>query len=290
MRLLALLCLLPALHAADAPTPAKTTTPAPAKLELKVMTFNLRYASKEMPHAWAVRRPVTKACLEQAAPDLIGTQEGLAAQLADMRADLPAYAMFGQGREGGEKGEHMAVFFRRERFELLESHDYWLSETPEAVASKSWNTSLPRMVTWARFRDKPTGKAFVFANTHFDHMSEEARAQSAKLVRARLGQLKPTEPVLLVGDFNATAKASAAYTTLTEGGFLTDLYRAAPRRTGEDLNSFHGYRKPRTDGIHIDWILGRGGWQARSGEVVTFAVDGQNPSDHYPVMVEVGLE
>lgn len=287
MRLFALLLSLSALFAAEAPT---GPTPTAVKLELKVMTFNLRYASKEMPHAWSVRRPVTKACLEQTAPDLIGTQEGLAAQLADMRSDLPAYAMFGQGREGGEKGEHMAVFFKRERFELLESHDYWLSETPETVGSKSWDTSLPRMVTWARFRDKPTGKVFVFANTHFDHMSEDARVHSAKLVRARLSLLKPEEPVLLVGDFNAAAKASAAYTTLTEGGFLTDLYRTAPQRTGEDLNSFHGYRKPRHDGIHIDWLFGRGGWKAQTGDVVTFAIDGQNPSDHYPVMVKVGLE
>jgi endonuclease/exonuclease/phosphatase family metal-dependent hydrolase len=287
MRLSALLCLLTALSAAEVPTPPK---PAAGALELKVMTFNLRYASKEMPQAWSVRRPVTKACLEQTSPDLIGTQEGLAAQLADMREDLPAYAMFGQGREGGAKGEHMAVFYRRARFEVLETHDYWLSETPEVVGSKSWDTSLPRMVTWARFRDKPTGKTFVFANTHFDHMSEEARAQSAKLVRGRLALLKPEEPILLVGDFNAAAKASAAYATLIEGGFLTDLYRAAPTRAGEDLNSFHGYRKPRHDGVHIDWLLGRGGWKSRSGVVVTFAVDGQNPSDHYPVMVDIGLE
>ena len=96
--------------------------------------------------------------------------------------------------------------------------------------------------------------------------------------------------MLLVGDFNAAAKASAAYSTLTAGGFLTDLYRAAPQRSGEDLNSFHGYRAPRHDGIHIDWLLGLGGWQARSGEVVTFAVDGQHPRDHFPVMVRTGLE
>jgi len=283
MRLLALFWLLPGLLAAEAP-------PAPAAPDLKVMTFNLRYASTSMPHAWSVRRPVTKACFEQTAPDLIGTQEGLTAQLADMRADLPAYAMLGQGREGGEKGEYMAIFYRRERFELLESHDYWLSATPEAVGSKSWNSSLPRMVTWARFRDKATGKAFVFVNTHFDHMSEEARAQSAKLIRTRLADLKPAAPILLVGDFNAVAKASAAYTTLTGDGFLVDLFRTAPARKGEELNTFHGYRKANRDGIHIDWLLGRGGWKAKTAAVVEFEVKGQFPSDHFPVMVQVGLE
>jgi len=283
MRLLALLLLIPGLGAADAPT-------APTQQELKVMTFNLRFASDVMPHAWSVRRPVTKACLELTAPDLIGTQEGVKAQLADMRADLPAYAMIGQGREGGEKGEYMAIFYRRTRFELLETHDFWLSETPEVVGSKSWNSSLPRMVTWARFRDKATGKAFVFVNTHFDHMSAEARAQSAKLIRTRLADLKPAAPILLVGDFNAVAKASAAYTTLTGDGFLVDLFRTAPARKCEELNTFHGYRKASRDGIHIDWLLGRGGWKAKTAAVLEFEVKGQFPSDHFPVMVQVGLE
>jgi len=283
MRLLALLLLIPGLGAADAPT-------APTQQELKVMTFNLRFASDVMPHAWSVRRPVTKACLELTAPDLIGTQEGVKAQLADMRADLPAYAMIGQGREGGEKGEYMAIFYRRTRFELLETHDYWLSETPEVVGSKSWKSSLPRMVTWARFRDKASGKSFVFVNTHFDHISEEARAQSAKLIRMRLADLKPADPILLVGDFNAVAKASAAYTTLTGDGFLVDLFRTAPERKGEELNTFHGYRKANRDGIHIDWLLGRGGWKAKTAAVVEFEVKGQFPSDHFPVMVKVTLE
>ena len=283
MRLLALFLLIPGLLAAEAPV-------APTAAELKVMTFNLRYASTSMPHAWSVRRPVTKACLELTAPDLIGTQEGVMAQLADMRADLPAYAMLGQGREGGEKGEYMAIFYRRERFELLETRDFWLSETPEVVGSKSWNSSLPRMATWARFRDKASGKVVVFVNTHFDHMSEAARAQSAKLIRTRLADLKPADPILLAGDFNAVAKASAPYTTLTGDGFLVDLFRAAPDRKGEELSTFHGYRKASRDGIHIDWLLGRGGWKAKAAEVVTFEVKGQFPSDHFPVMVKVGLE
>ena len=262
----------------------------PPAVELRVMTFNLRYASTRPPNDWPTRRPVMKACLEATKPDLIGTQEGLAGQLADLRSDLPDYAMLGQGREGGDKGEFMAIFYRRERFELLETKDYWLSTTPEVVGSKSWNSSLPRMVTWARFRDKSTGRTFLFVNTHFDHISEEARAQSAKLVRARLEKLKPTDPVLLVGDFNAVTKTSAAYRTFMDGGYLTNLFLAAPERSGEALNTAHGYRKPRSDGIHIDWILGRGPWKAQTAEVITFEIKGQTPSDHFPVMVKVTLE
>lgn len=275
MRLLVLLLAPFALFGAETPTAT----------ELRVMTFNLRYASSRPPNDWPTRRPVMKACLEATKPDLIGTQEGLAAQLADLRADLPGFAMLGQGREGGDKGEYMAIFYRRERFELLETKDYWLSATPEVVGSKSWGTSLPRMVTWARFRDKTSGRTFLFVNTHFDHLSEEARAESAKLVRRRLEATPTDQPVLLVGDFNAAAKASAVYTTFTAGDFLTDLYRTAPQRTGEELNSFHGYRKPQTEGVHIDWLLGRGDWKPKAAAVITFAQGGEHPSDHFPVMV-----
>ena len=274
MRLLALLLSFAVLAAEPPPTG-----------ELRVMTFNLRYASNRPPNDWPTRRPVMKACLDQAKPDLIGTQEGLATQLADLRSDLPDHAMLGQGREGGDKGEFMAIFYRRERLELLETKDYWLSATPEVVGSRSWGSSLPRMVTWARFRDKRTGRIFHFANTHFDHVSEEARAEAAKLVRRRLEALPADLPVLLVGDFNAAAKASPAYATLTSDGFLFDLFRTAPERTGEQLNTFHGYRPPRSEGIHIDWLLGRGGWKPRTAAVLTFAQDGERPSDHFPVMV-----
>jgi endonuclease/exonuclease/phosphatase family metal-dependent hydrolase len=95
---------------------------------------------------------------------------------------------------------------------------------------------------------------------------------------------------LLVGDFNAVTKTSAAYRTFMDGGFLTNLFLAAPERSGEALNTAHGYQKPRSNGIHIDWILGRGPWKAQTAEVITFEIKGQTPSDHFPVMAKVTLE
>ena len=138
--------------------------------------------------------------------------------------------------------------------------------------------------------DEQLHRLFHFPGQAIDHISEEARAQSAKLVRARLEKLKPTDPVLLVGDFNAVTKTSAAYRTFMDGGYLTNLFLAAPERSGEALNTAHGYRKPRSDGIHIDWILGRGPWKAQTAEVITFEIKGQTPSDHFPVMAKVTLE
>lgn len=257
--------------------------------ELTVMSYNLRFAGAKGPEAWSLRRPIMKACLERHAPDLMGTQEGLAAQLADLRADLPAYAMLGQGRDGGEKGEFMAVFYRRERFEALASGDYWLSDTPEAVGSRSWGNQLPRMVTWVRLRDRSDGREFLFVNTHFDHQSQPSREQSAGLLRRKIAGFNPSLPVLVTGDFNAVAGANPAYATLTSDGFLIDLFRAAPRRRNAELNTFNGFKPAVRNGEHIDWVLGRGSWEVTEAEVSEFGVDGRYPSDHFPLVLKVRL-
>lgn len=255
--------------------------------EITVMSYNLRFAGSKGPEAWNLRRPLMKACLERHAPDLIGTQEGLAAQLADLRADFPAYAMLGQGREGGDKGEYMAVFYRRARFEALASGDYWFSDTPETVGSRSWGNQLPRMVTWVRLRDRSDGRELLFVNTHFDHLSQPSREKSAGLLRKKIADFRPELPVLVTGDFNAVAGANPAYATLTSDGFLLDLFRAAPRRRNADLNTFNGFKPAVRKGEHIDWVLGRGAWEATEAEVSEFAVEGRFPSDHFPVVVKV---
>jgi endonuclease/exonuclease/phosphatase family metal-dependent hydrolase len=256
---------------------------------LCVMTFNLRYASPKPPNAWPQRRPVMKACIEQMAPDLIGTQEGVYPQLQDLAADLPAYAWIGLGRDGGSRGEFMAVFYRREHFDPLEFDHFWLSDTPNVVASSTWGNTNRRMVTWVRFRDRRTGQEFYFWNTHLDHLLQPAREKGATLIRERVEALKTTLPVLLVGDFNAAAAANPAYDILVGDGRFTDLWLAADERRNESLNSFHDFAGPKSGGVRIDWILGRGVGKVTAAEIVTFSRDGQFPSDHFPVIAWLRL-
>jgi hypothetical protein len=103
-----------------------------------------------------------KACIEQYTPDLMGTQEGLYAQLKDLAADLPAHAWVETGRDGGSRGEFMAVFCRKERFEPLEYDHFWLSDTPDVIGSSTWGNTNRRMVTWVRCRDLASGREFHF--------------------------------------------------------------------------------------------------------------------------------
>lgn len=255
-------------------------------LTLRVMTYNLRFASAQPPNAWPERRPTMQRLLAHEQPDVIGTQEGIYAQLRDVAADLPGYDWIGTGRDGGSRGEFMAVFYRRERLEPVAFDHFWLSDTPD-FPSATWGNHFNRMVTWVRFRENATGREFEFWNTHFDHESEPARQKAAALLRARLTQVDARTPVLLVGDFNCAAGASAAYRELTSGAGLSDAWLAARERTNDGLNTFNGFEPAVREGVRIDWILTRGATAVPAAAILDYAENGRTPSDHFPVTATI---
>lgn len=257
--------------------------------DLCVMTYNLRYASPTPPNAWPQRRPLMRELISKISPDVFGTQEGLYPQLLELASDLPDYAWIGLGREGGSRGEFMAVFYRKSRLEPVAFDHFWLSDTPEVIGSKTWGPTLPRMVTWVRFHDHDTKQDFFFINTHFDHQVQAAREKSAELVRQRVEALIPKLPVLLVGDFNAAAETNKAYHTLTGDEFFQDTWKLARERVGEGIGSFNSFQGVKPNGARIDWILARGGVVVGREEIVTFSRDGQFPSDHFPVVARLRL-
>jgi endonuclease/exonuclease/phosphatase family metal-dependent hydrolase len=270
-------------EAATTPASAATTRPAGGG-GLVVMTFNLRYASIKPPNAWWQRREAMRDCIRSVNPDLFGTQEGLYEQLRNMEADLGDYAWIGTGRDGGSRGEFMAVFYRKARFEPVAYDHFWLSDTPDVIGSTTWGNSNRRMVTWVRFLDRHTNRQFYFWNTHFDHEVQAAREKSAALIRKRVEALGTATPIILVGDFNAAAKANKAYDVLTDGGFFKDSWSGTEAGTFHD---FTGTAKP--DLGRIDWIFTRGDVSAGSTEIVRFNKAGQYPSDHFAVAARVRL-
>ena len=136
--------------------------------------------------------------------DIFGTQECFIHQLKDMKEALPGYDYIGVGRDDGkEKGEHSAIFYRTDKFDVIEKGDFWLSETPD-VPSKGWDAVLPRICSWGHFKCKDTGFEFLFFNLHMDHIGKKARVESAYLVQDKMKELgKGKElPAILTGDFN----------------------------------------------------------------------------------------
>ena len=222
---------------------------------LKVMTFNVRYASDEGAQRWAVRRPVMVDLIRRAAPDVIGTQELLQRQGDDIVAALPGYRWFGRDRRGGHGDEHMGIFYRTDRLTLLDQGDFWLSETPEVVGSQSWGTDLPRLASWAVFETKEAKPhRFLFVDTHLPHreQDDEARDKAARLILSRLPDLAKGLPLVLAGDMNARPD-TAAYRTFANA--LTDAWGSAAQREGPML-TFHDFTG--TPDRRIDYLFLRG--------------------------------
>ena len=257
---------------------------------IKVMTFNIRYASAFGANAWPKRRAGVVEVIREQKPGIIGTQEGLHHQLLYMDKELAEYKWIGVGREGGKRGEFMAIFYRSERFKPLEKKHFWLSDTPEVVGSASWGNSVKRMVTWIRFIDRKTNKEFYFWNTHFDHRSQPSREKSALLINKRVAALQTKLPVILVGDFNAIAQSNKAYHTLTKDGGFQDSFTTATEKVNAGWNTFNSFQKTKQGKRRIDWVLTNGPLKVTRTEIVLFNKFKQLPSDHQPVTAWLQLE
>ncbi len=253
---------------------------------LRVMTYNVRYGTADDgTDAWEHRRELALRVISSNEPDVIGVQEALRFQLEEIAAAFPRLGEVGVGRDdGAEAGEYSAILYEKDRLELLGSDTFWLSDSPEVVASTSWGNRIPRIVTWARFRDRRTNRTFYVFNTHWDHESQASREQSAELLLERIAAREhPDEPVLVTGDFNA-GESNPAFAALLDGG-LADTFRALhPDAT--DVGTFHGFEGDRS-GEKIDAVLASPGWRVREAWIVALREDGRYPSDHFPVMAVV---
>ncbi len=265
---------------------------------LKLMTYNLKFASPTYEPSWEVRREMQLQMIRKYEPDVIGTQEGLKEQIDYLADHLPEYIVIGEGRKGGDDDEHMAIFYRRDRFRLREMQSFQLSETPEIIGSGP--EINPRMVTWARmaFINRPNegekgpypqdyrghwenNREFYVFNTHYFNgpNASLAKLNASKLILKRInalnrfGEWSAERPVFLLGDFNSHP-GTAPYKVLVGHKNATD----------PDLlkNSFEDVKK-------IDWILYKGAVKVIKYEEVNFNVNGVFPSDHKPIYVEVEI-
>jgi endonuclease/exonuclease/phosphatase family metal-dependent hydrolase len=256
---------------------------------LRVMSYNLRYASNSKPNAWPDRRPIMVDCLKKSDPDIIGTQEGVYHQLKELASDLNEYRWIGTGREGGSRGEFMAIFYKEDRFEPLEYDHFWLSDTPEVIGSSSWGNTVKRMVTWVRFKDKKADTEFYLVNTHFDHQVQAAREKAAELLLSRVKKLNQDLPIIITGDFNAKGGANKAYDILTADGYLTDTWNTAKEKRGDLVATFNNFKRAIPGDNRIDWILTRNVEAPAWIEINTCQQGDQYPSDHFPVTIEITL-
>ncbi|QDV41635.1 Endonuclease/Exonuclease/phosphatase family protein [Stieleria neptunia] len=276
---LSLLASTTSLSIAQAPADGQTDS-------LKVATYNIRYANpNDGKDVWPHRQEfVIEYCKHN---DIIGLQEVTEPQFAQLRAGLSDFGSYGVGRDDGKSGgEHAPIFYRKDKFEILDKGTFWLSESPETVGVKGWDAALPRTCTWIHFRDRRNGAELYVANTHFDHRGAKARAESGKLLAERLGKLPQDLPIILMGDFN-TLIDSEPYNAIVTS--LTDARKASKSKPTGPTSTWNGFSKIAPDRI-IDHVF------VRSVDVLRVAVDdpktdrGRFASDHLPVQVVVSVD
>ena len=251
--------------------------PPAAPVALKVLTWNIQYGSDRGadPNGWPERQGLLRAALERERPAVLCVQEALAAQLEFLDRCLPGHAREGAGRDDGKtKGEHCAVYWDGARFERLDGGTFWLSEAPEAPG-RAWGEQYNRICTWVRLKDKPSGRVLRVFNTHLP-LAPEAREKAARLVVKRLKGGAPGEPLILAGDFNS-GPGSPAWKAFAEAG-LVNTEKSAGKEPGTAT-----YHKMGIGLVCLDAIFASDAWEVREHRVVSGALKGAYPSDHFGV-------
>ena len=256
---------------------------------LSVMTFNMRYDNPEDgQNNWRFRRERIAGVIKAQEVDVLGTQELLSNQFDDLSGLLTGYQGVGVGRlDGVESGEYCAVFFRKDRFTLLDSGTFWLSETPEVVGSLGWDGACERIATWVVLRDRD-GREFFFIDTHLDHVGQVARDEGVSLLMKRIETLSGGRPVILTGDFNSEP-GSSVVAHVQKDGVLRDAKAIAAQRSGTDWSFSDFGQIPEAERPLLDYIFVSGDIEAVRYEVLPDTFDGGYVSDHAPVMAVVKI-
>ena len=300
--------------------------------EMLVGTYNIRNKNRNdsiQGEVWQKRCQVICDQVNFMSPDIFGTQEVLYVQLNDMLKALDGYDYIGIGRDDGKHGgEHEAIFYKKDRLQLLDHGDFWLNETPDKPAL-GWDAACIRICTWGKFchinqppqpRHGLFGKKkqakrddFYFFNLHMDHVGVVARREAAKLIVAKIREIAKGYPVIVTGDFNVDQN-NEIYTIFIESGLLKDSYDACRIRFAENgtFNAFKTeyYTTSRIDHVFVSpimnveayGVLTNSYWMPDEDPDNTIKASDapqeisfdtyirHNPSDHYPVFVRLRFE
>ncbi len=260
------------------------TAPALAA-PMNVASFNLRYDNpKDGANAWPARKEMVKALIRYHEFDIVGTQEGLANQVAEL-ATMEEFGHVGVGRDDGKQaGEHSAIFFRKSRFELLGKGDFWLSETPDRP-SLGWDaTCCNRIVSWAKLRDRSSNKMLYVFSAHFDHEGVIARRASADLLLSKIAEISRGEPAICMGDFNSTPETPQMQAMARS---MRDAYQVSQAPPYGPVGTYNGFRLDALTRDRIDYVFVDAHFDVLRYAALSDSLGGRTPSDHHPVVARV---
>ena len=251
-----------------------------------VMSYNIRYDNpNDNENSWTYRKSEIVKMLNFYAPEIIGIQEGLHSQVTYLDSTLADYNYAGVGREDGKlKGEYTAIFYNKQKFKLLDTKTYWLSETPDLV-SVGWDAALERIVTYGKFTDIENGETLHVFNCHFDHLGKMARNKSAELILRIIEEQKlESKKIIVMGDLNCEPNDKPIEILKTK---LDDVYDISKSKPNGPIGTFNGFDLENKQEKRIDYFF------TKNIEVLQYSViDDKRAnnlylSDHFPVLVKI---
>jgi endonuclease/exonuclease/phosphatase family metal-dependent hydrolase len=267
---------------------------SPDKDSIKVMTVNIRYDNPaDSINAWPNRMDLFHSFITTEKPDIIGMQEVLWTQYTAMDSLFNEYSSVGVGREDGARaGEMNPIYFLKEKFDLVRTITFWLSDSIDLPGSKGWGASLPRIVTWMELVEKKNHEHFFCFNTHFAHDSDSARMMSSRILLHEVGKITEGFPFIITGDFNM-GPSSQGYAILTGPAesvpLLSDSYLISEKKPAGPASTFNGFADNTRSG-RIDYVFVRNGMKVLSHETFREKKNNIFISDHWPVMARILLK
>ena len=261
--------------------------------ELNVLTFNIRYNTKnDSLNAWPYRKENAASQVLFHNVHILGVQEALHDQVMDLSQLLTKFKYTGVGRDDGKtKGEYSAIFYDTTRLKLLGSSTFWLSLTPDIPGSKGWDANITRIVTWAKFRDVMSKKIFLVFNTHFDHIGQEARRESAKILKQKVKEIAGSNPVIITGDFNAkpSDEPIRILVDANDADRFTDTKAISKTPHYGPNGTFNGFGSKERDPEPIDFVFIKGKWKVLQHATLSQSWGGRFSSDHFPVFARLSF-
>ena len=254
---------------------------------VRVMSFNIRCADVNGVNV-SDRIGIAVRQIKEVMPDTMGVQEATPEWMKALDKKLPLYGWVGLDRDTGESaiksGESCPIFYLKAKYKLVDSGNFWISDTPD-VPSRGPGAACVRICTWVKLEDRKTGETFVHVNTHYDHVSEEARVQGALIVTRFIEEHFADVPVVFTADMNTSEKGEA-YATMTKN--LADARFTAPDCV--TYGTFHAGKDPnqRAD-YYIDFVLFSQGFTPVAYRTLTRGIDGRFVSDHFPIYADLKI-
>ena len=256
---------------------------------LKLVTYNIRLdLESDGENKWSNRKDFWASQINFYEPDVFGIQEALPHQVTDIASALPEYSYVGIGRDGIGKGESSNIFFKKDRFKMVQEKTFWLSETPEKI-SKGWDAALNRVCTYVLLKDNKTKKSFWVFNAHLDHIGEFARTNAIQLILSKIKEVNTKKlPVFVIGDFNTEPNEQRISDLKKQMDDSYDISKQKPFGPNGTFNAFQ-YFEPVTKRIDYIFLSKNNPFKVLKYAILTDSKNLKFPSDHFPVLVELQL-